>query len=173
MRRGARILGAGVSVYLLLASFVPAPQALDPNQWKQRKPSLEQEPVEIRADRMELRKQDNLILYTGNVSVTQPQYKMDSDLLEVRWDPETRKIKHLVAKGKVRMEAEDARASCGVAILDVDAQSVEMQESPKMIQGGEHVEGETIVYFFNERRSTVLGGRGGRVRTLVIPGGKK
>jgi len=165
--------GTAVAVCLVLGGFIGRVHALDPAQWKQKEASLKDQPVQIRADKMELRRQDNLILYTGNVSVTQPQYKMDSDLLEVRWDPETRKIKHLVAKGKVRMEAEDAKASCGVAILDVGAQSVEMHESPKMIQGGEHVEGEKIVYFLNEKRSTVLGGRGGRVRTLVIPGGKK
>lgn len=173
MRGYGRILGTGVAGLLVLGSFVPALQALDQSQWKQRRPSLEEQPVQIRADRMELRRQDNLILYTGNVSVIQPQYRLDSDLLEVRWDPDSRKIRYLVAKGKVRMEAEDAKASCGVAVLDVEAQSVEMYDSPKMRQGGEHVEGERIVYLLNEKRSTVLGGRGGRVRTLVIPGGKK
>lgn len=168
----ARVWFLGMTAALSLVPWGTV-QALDPAQWKHKEASLQGEPVQIRADKMELRRQDNLILYTGNVSVTQPQYKMDSDLLEVRWDPETRKIRHLVAKGKVRMEAEDAKASCGLAILDVAAQSVEMQESPKMVQGGEHVEGEKILYLLNERRSTVLGGRSGRVKTLVIPGGKK
>ncbi len=163
----------GLLVCLLSGLCVSEAPALDPAQWKQKEASLKEQPVRIRADRMELRRQQNVIIYSGNVSVTQPQYKMDSDVLEVGWDPETRKIRHLVARGKVRMESEDAKASCGLAILDVSTQSLEMQGSPRMVQGGEHVEGEKIIYSFTDRKSTVLGGKSGRVRTLVIPGGKR
>lgn len=173
MRGLLLFLGAWVAASLVLDSSLCRSMALDPVQWRQKEASLQQQPVHVKADRMELRRQESLILYTGNVSVTQPQYRIYSDLLEVRWDPETRKISHLVAKGKVLLEAGDARASCGVAILDVAAQEVEMQESPRMTQAGEHVEGERILYSLSQKRSTVLGGRGGRVRTLVIPGGKR
>lgn len=166
-------LGGGVALVFLLLLGGQEGLALDPGRWRGRRSSLEQEPVEIRADRMELRRQENLILYTGNVLVKQSDYKMESQELEVRWDPDTRKIKQLVAKGSVRVETEDARASCGLAIMDVAGQAVEMRESPKMTQGGEYVEGERILYSLAERRSTVLGGRSGRVRTLVVPGGKQ
>jgi lipopolysaccharide export system protein LptA len=173
MKGLCKILTRAAALWIALLTWSWTALALDPGQWRDRRAPLEGQPVEILADRMELRRQDNLIIYTGNVSVRQPEYKMNSDLLEVRWDPETRKISHLVARGKVRMETEDARATCGMAVLDVAAQAVEMQESPKMVQGGEHVEGEKIVYSLTEKRSTVLGGRGGRVRTLVLPGGKR
>lgn len=173
MRFPGAPLGVGVILGLLCDLWIAQHcGALDPGKWKERQINSQQFPMEIRAGRMELRRQDNLILYTENVVVQQLDYRMESRELEVRWDPKTRKIKQLVARGSVRVQTEDAQATCGLALLDVAGQSLEMRESPRMVQEGEHVEGERILYFFTERKSTVLGGKTGRVRTRVVPGGK-
>lgn len=147
--------------------------SLDTSQWEKKDKEMVQSPTLVTADSMELRIEESLIRYRGNVRVSQPRYILNAQEMELRWDPETKKIKQLWAKGKVNMETEDAKGSCGLAMVDLEREIVEMMENPKMIQGGEHVEGDRILYSIKERRSTVLGGKGGRVRTVVIPGGTK
>jgi lipopolysaccharide export system protein LptA len=167
-RKAWRSMGLG----LLLLCIPTGAGGVEPGRWQQRKEAT-REPVEIRADSMELRRQENVALYTGNVLVTQPDYTLRSQLLEVRWDPETQKIHQLVARGSVHFQTEDARATCGVAVLDVANQALEMRDSPRLVQGGESMEGDRIIYSIPEKRSTVLGGQGGRVKTYVVPGGRQ
>lgn len=166
--RGA--FGAGALIFVLLSWKV---WGFDQGQWKEMARSMETQPTEVRSDSMEVRKQENLLRYKGNVIVSQPTYRLEAQEVELRWDPETRRIKQVLARGGVRMETEDATGRCGVAVVDVDRGVVEMRESPRMIQRGEHVEGEAVIYSLEERRSTVLGGKTGRVRTMVIPGGTR
>jgi lipopolysaccharide transport protein LptA len=146
---------------------------LDPAQWEKKDKELAESPTVVTAESMEIRLEESLVRYRGNVRVRQPRYFLDAQEMELRWDPQTRKIKQLLAKGKVRMETEDATGSCGLALVDLEKEIIEMTEHPKMVQGGEHVEGEKIVYSIRARRSTVLGGKERRVRTLVVPGGTK
>jgi lipopolysaccharide export system protein LptA len=168
-RRIAGLTAMGCGLLLCWPWFQA--EGVDPKSWQKGRGGPD-EPIEIRAERMELRKKEDLAVYSGNVVVTQAEYRMRSQELEVRWDAETKKIHLLVARGEVRLDMEDASATCGRAILDVSTRSVEMRESPKMVQGGEHVEGDRIVYSIGDRKSTVLGGQGGRVRTLVVPGAR-
>jgi lipopolysaccharide export system protein LptA len=141
--------------------------------WNIDKKRLQQEPIEIRARQLELRRKENLAFYTGDVLASQRDYSLKSQRLELRWDPETKKVASLIARGGVRLETVDGRvATAGEAVLDVASQSIVLSESPRMIQGGESVEGDRIIYSIAERKSTVLGGRGGQVKTWVMPGGK-
>lgn len=167
--------GGGVRGLILGMVVVLIPSwsaALDPRKWEGRK-KAPAEPIEIRADRMELRRQENVAIYSGRVRASEQDYVIRSERLEVRWDPATQKISELVAEGDVQLETEDARGTCGTASLDVATKAVTMRDAPRLVQGGEFVEGDSIVYAIAERKSTVLGGKGGRVRTLVIPGGRR
>ncbi len=169
MRRRSLIL------FIILSSLSLCKWAwpLDPAQWDKREKELAENPTVVTAESMEIRIQESLVRYRGNVRVRQPRYLLDAQEMELKWDPETGKVKQLLAKGQVRMETEDATGSCGLALVDLEKEIVEMTEHPRMVQGGEHVEGEKIVYSIRARRSTVLGGKERRVRTLVVPGGTK
>ena len=141
--------------------------------WSIDKRRLQQEPIEISARQLELRRKDNIAFYSGDVLATQGDYTLRSQRLEMRWDPETGKVSTFTARDGVRLETGDGRvATAGEAVVDLASQSIVMSQSPRMIQAGESVEGDRIIYSIAERKSTVLGGKGGQVKTWVIPGGK-
>ncbi len=131
-----------------------------------------QEPIVIRADRMEMRRQENLALYTGHVQASQGDYRLESQRLELNWEPEGKKVTKLVARGEVRLFTEEGTATAGLAVLDVASKAIVMTGSPRLLRGDEMVEGDRIIYSIPDKKSTVLGGKGGRVKTRLMPGGR-
>jgi lipopolysaccharide export system protein LptA len=91
----------------------------------------------------------------------------------VHWNETNRRIEKVIARGDVRLNTREGTATSGLAILDVSRGIIEMRESPRLSREGESVEGYRIVYSIDERRSTVLSGKGKRVKTQLIPKGQK
>lgn len=131
-----------------------------------------QEPILIRADRMEMRRKENLALYMGHVQASQRDYRLESERLELNWEPEGNKVTRLVARGEVRLYTEEGTATAALAVLDVASKAIVMTGSPRLLRGEEMVEGDRIIYSIPDKKSTVLGGKGGRVKTRLMPGGR-
>jgi len=133
----------------------------------------QQDPILIRADRMEMRRQENLALYTGHVQASQRDYRLESRRLELEWEPERNKVTRLVARGEVKLFTEEGTATAGLAVLDVASKAIVMTGSPRLLRGEELVEGDRIIYSIPDKKSTVLGGKGGRVKTRLVPGSRR
>jgi lipopolysaccharide export system protein LptA len=129
-------------------------------------------PVEIQSQRLELRRQENMVVYSGEVVASQDEYKLKCETLEIHWNPEEKKIKYLIARGQVALETDEGVVTSGVGILDLTSRLIVLTESPRLLRGDESVEGEEIIYSISERKSTVKGGKEMRVKSRIIPGGK-
>ena len=68
---------------------------MDPAQWEKKDKELAESPTVVTAESMEIRLEESLVRYRGNVRVRQPRYLLDAQEMELRWDPQTRKIKQL------------------------------------------------------------------------------
>lgn len=130
-------------------------------------------PVEIRSQRLELRRPQSVAVYSGQVLAFQEEYQLSCDRLEIHWNPETKKISQLIARGQVRLETDEGFLTSGMGVLDLTSKTIVLTESPQLFRGKESVEGERIIYSIPERKSTVIGGKERRVKSRIVPGGTR
>ena len=156
-----------ISLWMLLMPFPIGGQqpedfdgALDPIR----------ERIEIFSDQLELYLKESKAIYTGKVVVVQKDYRLECGRLEVLWDSEARKIAKVSAFEGVNLDTEEGRVTSDEASWDVATRSIVMTGSPKLVKGMNSIEGGKIVYSIDEGRSTILGGKDGRVRTRITPG---
>jgi lipopolysaccharide export system protein LptA len=162
-------MGGGVAALCLLIPQPGSGEEMGPSDgplWR-----LEN-PVEIQARTLELRRPENIAVYSGQVVASQQEYQLKCDRLEVYWDPETKKVAQLVARGQVTLETDEGIATAGKGVLDLESKTIVLTESPHLIRGEESIEGERIIYSVSERKSTVVGGKGKRVQSRIIPRGQ-
>ena len=131
------------------------------------------ERIEIFSDQLELYLKENKAIYTGKVVVVQKDYRLECGRLEVLWDSEARKISKVSAFEGVGLDTKEGRVTSEEASWDVATRSIVMTGSPKLVKGLNSIEGGKIVYSIDEGRSTILGGKDGRVRTRITPGDLK
>lgn len=160
------------SAAVLTGLILPGPVLSEEMDVQQGSREELQEPILIRADRMEMRRQENLALYTGHVQASQRDYRLEAQRLELNWEPEGKKVTKLVARGEVRLYTDEGTATAGMAVLDVASKAIVMTGFPRLLRGDEMVEGDRIIYSIPDKKSTVLGGKGGRVKTRLMPGGR-
>jgi lipopolysaccharide transport protein LptA len=127
------------------------------------------DPIEIRADRLEFRRQEHVAVYQGDVTASQEDYVLRCRRLEVIWNPQTKKIARVIAKEAVELQTGRGTATSGQAVLDIAAQTITLTDSPRLVHGKESVEGGTIIYSITQRKSTVLADKDQRVRSRVLP----
>lgn len=132
-------------------------------------------PISVQANRMEFDYRTRVLIYRGDVRVTQNDVTLESDLLRVELDPESAQpLEKIVAEGAVRIaKGERQRASGGRAVFDQKARTVTLSDKAVLRDGPNEVAGERVVVYLDEERSVVEGGRD-RVRALLYPqkGGK-
>ena len=126
-------------------------------------------PLVITADRMELRRKENLIVYRGNVLAERGDVKIQSDVLSARYDPGDGALKTVVAEGKVRV-SQGAREMTGdKAVFDDSNETITVSGNTVMRDGDNSVSGGRVTIYLKEDRS-VVENRGGRVKAVIFPG---
>ena len=126
-------------------------------------------PLVITADRMELRRKENLIVYRGNVLAERGDVKIRSDVLSARYDPGDGALKTVVAEGKVRV-SQGAREMTGdKAVFDDSNETITVSGNTVMRDGDNSVSGGRVTIYLDEDRS-VVENRGGRVKAVIFPG---
>ncbi len=126
-------------------------------------------PLVITADRMELRRKENLIVYRGNVLAERGDVKIRSDVLSARYDPGDGSLKTVVAEGKVRV-SQGAREMTGdKAVFDDSNETITVSGNTVMRDGDNSVSGGRVTIYLKEDRS-VVENRGGRVKAVIFPG---
>jgi lipopolysaccharide export system protein LptA len=170
---GGSARGMALGGMILWILFLPNDALAEAQPSRGRKASRSQDPLEIQANRLEYRRKEHLTLYSGDVVAKQQEYRLRCKRLEVHWNPHSGKIARVIARGDVKLRTPESLATSGVALLDLPSKAIILSESPRLVSGEESVEGQRIIYSISERKSTVLGGRGKRVRSRLIPGGNR
>jgi lipopolysaccharide export system protein LptA len=127
------------------------------------------DPIFITADWMEVDQKQNTITYKGRVVTVQAEMTMRSETLTAYYDPEMKKMKQIIAEGKVNATQGNRVATGQKAVFDDQAKTVTLTGSPMMRQGNSQVSGVKIVYFIEQDKSIVEGDEKIQVRATIFP----
>ena len=127
------------------------------------------EPISVTADGLEFNYRTRVLVYKGNVVVTQGDMKLQSDTLTVALDDHTdNQIKEVVADGQVRLSKGTRWASGGHAVFNHRQNTVVLSRDAELHDGPNQVSGDRVVVYLDQERSVVEGGTG-RVRAVLFP----
>lgn len=127
------------------------------------------DPIYITADWMEVDQTKNTIVYKGRVVTVQTDMTMRSETLTAYIDPETKKMKQIIAEGKVNATQGNRVATGEKAVFDDTAKTVTLTGSPVMRQGNSQVSGVKIIYYTEQDKSVTEGDGKVRVQATIFP----
>jgi len=126
-------------------------------------------PVTISAKELEFDYRVRTLTYRGNVTVTQGDMTLDSDLLRVTLDEKaTDQVREVFAEGRVRISQGNRVATGGRAVFDQASRTVVLSDNAVLREGPNEVAGERVIVYLDEARSVVEGGDQ-RVRAVLFP----
>ena len=126
------------------------------------------EPILITSDRMVMDQKNNVIIYQGNVVAVRGDVTLKSDTLTATFNPLSKRIDAVVAKGKLEVTQGDRVATGAKAVFSGLKNTVTLTGKPKVSQGNSQVSGARIILYINEDRGIVEGG-GERVKAVIFP----
>ena len=136
-----------------------------------------EDPIQIEADKLEVRDPEKLAIYTGNVKVRQGGTVMESPELKVFYQqggPEPgapgSQVTRIEAGPKVLISSAKQTASGGQAVLDMAQEVITVTGNVVLTQGENIVRGQKLVVNLKTKQGRM---EGGRVQTLITPGGSK
>jgi lipopolysaccharide export system protein LptA len=131
------------------------------------------EPIQIEADRLEVREPEKLAIYTGNVKVRQGETVLEAPELKVFYtgEPTTKgapgaQVARIEAGPKVNVRSNDQTATGDTAVLDMTKDLVTMSGNVILTQGPNVVRGARLVVNLKTKQGSM---EGGRVQTLITP----
>ncbi|MDQ7782803.1 MAG: LptA/OstA family protein [Desulfomonilaceae bacterium] len=150
-------------------------------------------PVEIAADKAEGRSlpRGYETVFSGKVKVTQADMILTCDRLIIIYEQKegstsrsatargpsdnlrsAENIRTITALGHVKIVQRDTTATAGKGVYDHAERTVTLSESPRLRQGSNVLEANTIVIFLEENRIEFEGG-GQRIKGTLSPGNQK
>ncbi len=117
------------------------------------------EPLQVDADTLEVRGEDALVVFEGNVRARQGDLELEADRVEVTLEPGTRAIREVRARGNVRIRRGEVLATGERAAYDAARGVVVLEGNPKVWRGRDVVAGQRITLYLAENRSVVEGAR--------------
>jgi len=130
-------------------------------------------PIDITSDTVEQNNKQNIVIFKGNVVAKQEEVTVYTSVMTVYYDPETKKVKEIVATGNVKVVQLEKRATSQKATFYQNENKIVLEGDAVLREGDNVVRGERVTYFANEDRSLVEGARGGRVNTRITPSQKE
>ena len=134
----------------------------------------ETQPIEIAADSLEVREQEKIAVFKGEVVAGQGTMRLSADELEVNYAGDgggTGQIQRLQARGNVVVANGAETASGDYADYNVAAGTIRMTGDVTLNQGGNTVSGQSLSIDLNTGRGKVDGGSG-RVKSVFAPAPK-
>ena len=132
------------------------------------------QPIQIEADRLEVRDADKLAIYSGNVIVRQGETVLEAPQLQVFYsgqpagpDAPGSEVERLEAGTGVTVRSGDRTASGDLAVLDMSQDLVTMTGNVVLTEGTNVVRGERLIVNLATDEGRM---EGGRVQTLISPG---
>lgn len=140
------------------------------------------QPIAIDADALELRQQEKVAIFTGNVKARQGDLHLTAAQVKVHYSGgESRSgteggaaaISRIDAEGKVFLSTPRETAEGESAVYDVNKRIVTLKRNVVLTRGDNVLRGNELVLDLDSGRSTLDSrGSGGRVRGLFVPGGE-
>jgi len=136
-------------------------------------------PIEIVADRLEAYNAQKLVVFSGNVVVTQTDKILRANQLNVYYkqkekdgktsdkNMETGDLDRIEAKGNVRLTQGEKIVTGDSAVFYNDAQKLIMTGNPVMQEGNNIVRGDKITVLLNENRGIIESSKGKRVTATI------
>ncbi|MGQ9644948.1 MAG: lipopolysaccharide transport periplasmic protein LptA [Thermodesulfobacteriota bacterium] len=131
--------------------------------------SASRAPIDIVSDTVEANQKESTVTFKGNVVAKQEEATLYADTLVVRYESETKKLKEIIATGNVKLVQLDRRATSRKATFYQEANKVVLDGDAVVREGDNEIRGERVIFYVDEERSIVEGGKGGRVNTRIIP----
>jgi|MTBAKSStandDraft_2_1061841.scaffolds.fasta_scaffold05430_4 lipopolysaccharide export system protein LptA len=146
------------------------------------------EPINIEADRMVSREQDNSVVFSGNVDARQGEVIIRTDEMTVYYHQEngqggtggSSQVKKLICLGNVQVSQGDWLGTGQRMDYYAEDRKVILSGDARAWQGQNMVAGKTITYYLDEGRSIVegpstadgtgkeqAGGKTGRVKAVI------
>ena len=133
------------------------------------------QPIQIEADRLEVRDTEKLAIYSGNVQVRQGDSVLESPELRVFYTGEATEagapgseVSRIEAGPSVTVSSGDQTASGSNIVLDMAQDLITMTGGVVLTQGPNVVRGERLVVNLQTKQGRM---EGGRVQTLITPSG--
>jgi len=126
-------------------------------------------PIDINSDTVEADQKQNVVSFKGNVVAKQEDITIYTNTLTVYYNPDTKKMKEIVAAGNVKVVQLDRRATSQKAIFYQEENKVVLEGDAVLREGDNVIRGERVTYYIDEQRSVVEGKKGGRVSTTITP----
>lgn len=131
------------------------------------------EPIQIEADRLEVRDPEKLAIYTGNVKVRQGETLLEAPELRVFYTGEPTaqgapgsQVSRIEAGPRVTVSSANQTASGRNVVLDMAQDVITMTGNVVLTQGPNVVRGERLVVNLQTKQGRM---EGGRVQTLITP----
>jgi lipopolysaccharide export system protein LptA len=124
-------------------------------------------PIYIDSDTLEANQKE--VIYKGNVVARQEDTTLYANTLIIIYDPDTKKLKEIIAIGNVKVVQLDRRATGHKVTFDQDQNKVILDGDAVVREGTNVIRGERITFYVEEERSVVESGKGGRVSTRITP----
>lgn len=139
----------------------------------------EESPIRIRADRMISQEQENSVVFMGNVDANQGETVIQCDEMTVFYANEdkqkssTSRVKKLICKGNVKVTNGDWLGTGKRMDYFEKEKKVILSGDAQAWQGPNMVQGETIIHYLGDKRSSVEKGtskKNGRVEAVIQQG---
>lgn len=131
--------------------------------------SASRAPIDIVSDTVEANQRESMITFKGNVVAKQEDTTLHANTLVIRYEAETKKLKEITAIGNVRIVQLDRRATGQRATFQQEENKVILDGEAVVREGENEIRGERVIFYVNEERSVVEGGKGSRVNTRITP----
>jgi lipopolysaccharide export system protein LptA len=131
--------------------------------------SASKAPIDILSDTVEANQKQSTVTFKGNVIAKQEDITLYARILVITYDPDTKKIKEIMAVGNVKIVQLDRRATSQKATFHQDESKVILDGEAVVREGENVIRGERVTFYVDDERSVVEGGKGGRVSTSITP----
>jgi lipopolysaccharide export system protein LptA len=131
--------------------------------------SASRAPIDIVSDTVEANQKENTVTFKGNVVAKQEDTTLHANTLVIRYEAETKRLKEITAIGNVKIVQLDRRATGQKAIFQQEENKVVLDGDAVVREGENEIRGERVIFYVNEERSIVEGGKGSRVNTRITP----
>jgi lipopolysaccharide export system protein LptA len=119
----------------------------------------EAEPIVITSNRMEAEKLGEKVTFTGKVELKKEGMTVTSDEMVVFYDPGSKNIREIVARGNVVVRKEGRVALANVATYSLREEKIVLTGDARIIEKENQLGGEKIILFMRDDRSIVEGGK--------------
>lgn len=186
--RAGRILPAvaalGLAAVIAVAAGAApvAAQSSFSTSFKDLGSASNKQPIQIEADRAEVRDKENLVIFAGNVQVRQGESSLRAQRLKVYYEGKAmqsvaaqsgggpagnQQIRKLEAEGKVLIANKDQNATGDTGVFDMQAQVAVLTGNVVLNQGQNVGRGNKLTVDLKTGQARL---EGGRVQFLLVPG---